>query len=176
MAALLAPVGYVVQDVVADAMTVEVVPEVDEQSNPFDSRQLKLMHTTMQTLGRIAIIGGGITVSFINILLFYDVEKMVEAEKVAVYISIYRLGVHVFRAESDFANGNTRDLRGRLITCEHGKRRVTRTEVDGSFTVLADQYDGKPLNSPNDVVVKSNGTVWFTDPDYQTGNIAAKID
>lgn len=76
------------------------------------------------------------------------------------------LGIHVFRAESDFANGNTRDLRGRLITCEHGKRRVTRTEVDGSITVLADRYDGKRLNSPNDVVVKANGTVWFTDPDY----------
>jgi gluconolactonase len=75
-------------------------------------------------------------------------------------------GVEIFRADSGFANGNTRDKRGRLITCEHGLRRVTRTEVDGSIVVLADQFDNKKLNSPNDVVIKSDGSVWFTDPDY----------
>ncbi len=75
-------------------------------------------------------------------------------------------GVSVFRSESNFANGNTRDRQGRLVSCEHGARRVTRTEADGSITVLADSYKGKKLNSPNDVVVKSDGTVWFTDPDY----------
>jgi gluconolactonase len=72
--------------------------------------------------------------------------------------------VSVYRKPSCFANGNTRDRQGRLVTCEHGGRRVTRTEYDGSITVLIDRFDGKPLNSPNDVVVKSDGTIWFTDP------------
>lgn len=75
-------------------------------------------------------------------------------------------GVSVFRPNSNFANGNTRDLQGRLVTCEHGTRRVTRTEADGSITVLADQFQGKRLNSPNDVVVHRDGAVWFTDPTY----------
>ena len=75
-------------------------------------------------------------------------------------------GVSPYRAPSNFANGNTRDLQGRLVTCEHGTRRVTRTEYDGQITVLADGYQGKRLNSPNDVVVKSDGSIWFTDPHY----------
>jgi gluconolactonase len=74
--------------------------------------------------------------------------------------------VRIFRSPSRFANGNTLDRQGRLVTCEHGARRVTRTEPDGSITVIADRYEGRPLNSPNDVVVRSDGTVWFTDPDY----------
>jgi gluconolactonase len=73
-------------------------------------------------------------------------------------------GVTVFRKPSDFANGNTRDREGRLVTCEHGGRRVTRTEYDGAVTVLMDSFEGKRLNSPNDVVVKSDGSIWFTDP------------
>ncbi len=72
--------------------------------------------------------------------------------------------VTVFRKPSNFGNGNTRDRQGRLITCEHGGRRVTRTEIDGSITVLMEMFDGKRLNSPNDVVVKSDGSIWFTDP------------
>ena len=72
----------------------------------------------------------------------------------------------VFRAPSHNANGNTRDRAGRLITCEHGSRRVTRTERDGTITVLAERYKGKRLNSPNDAVVKSDGSIWFTDPPY----------
>ncbi|WP_249673687.1 SMP-30/gluconolactonase/LRE family protein [Pseudomonas abieticivorans] len=75
-------------------------------------------------------------------------------------------GVSVFRAASNFANGNTRDLQGRLVTCEHGTRRVTRTEPDGSITVLAERFEGRRLNSPNDVVVHRDGAVWFTDPTY----------
>lgn len=75
-------------------------------------------------------------------------------------------GTSVFRDRSNFANGNTRDRQGRLVSCEHGTRRVTRTEPDGSITVIADSFRGKRLNSPNDVVVKSDGTVWFTDPNY----------
>jgi gluconolactonase len=72
--------------------------------------------------------------------------------------------VSVFRKPSNFANGNTRDRQGRLVTCEHGGRRIIRTEYDGSITVLADNLGGKRLNSPNDAVVKSDGSVWFTDP------------
>jgi len=71
-----------------------------------------------------------------------------------------------FRSPADFANGHTRDRQGRLVSCEHLTRRVTRTEYDGSITVLVDQFDGKPLNAPNDVVVTSDGSVWFTDPGY----------
>ncbi|WP_321893087.1 SMP-30/gluconolactonase/LRE family protein [Paraburkholderia tropica] len=74
--------------------------------------------------------------------------------------------VATWRYPSDKANGLTRDREGRLIACEHGARRVTRTEYDGSITVIADRYDGKPLNSPNDVVVASDGAVWFTDPPF----------
>jgi gluconolactonase len=72
--------------------------------------------------------------------------------------------VSAFRTPSNNANGNTRDRQGRIVTCEHLTRRVTRTEYDGRITVLADNFDGKRLNSPNDVVVKSDGSIWFTDP------------
>jgi gluconolactonase len=72
----------------------------------------------------------------------------------------------VFRSPSNYSNGNTRDGQGRLITCEHDSRRVTRTEADGSITVLIDHYQGKPMNAPNDVVVHSSGIIWFTDPGY----------
>ena len=74
--------------------------------------------------------------------------------------------VSVFRQPSQNSNGNTTDRQGRLVSCEHLARRVTRTEHDGSITVLADRFEGKRLNSPNDVVVKSDGSVWFTDPTY----------
>jgi gluconolactonase len=74
--------------------------------------------------------------------------------------------VSVFRSPSNFANGHTRDTSGRLVSCEHGTRRVTRTEIDGSVTVLADSFNGKRLNSPNDVIVHSGGSIWFTDPTY----------
>jgi gluconolactonase len=75
-------------------------------------------------------------------------------------------GLSTYRQPSAFANGGTRDREGRLVSCLHGQRAVVRTELDGSVTVLADRYAGKRLNSPNDVVVKSDGTVWFTDPHY----------
>jgi gluconolactonase len=74
--------------------------------------------------------------------------------------------VDIFRSASNNSNGNTRDRQGRLLTCEHLTRRVTRTEPDGSITVIADRFEGKPLNSPNDVVVKSDGSIWFTDPPF----------
>jgi gluconolactonase len=72
----------------------------------------------------------------------------------------------VFRQPSNNANGNTRDRQGRLVTCEHDARRVTRTEYDGAITVICDLYQGKRLNSPNDVVVKRDGSIWFTDPQF----------
>ena len=74
--------------------------------------------------------------------------------------------VSVFRSPSNYSNGNTRDRRGHLVTCEHDSRRVTRTEYDGAITVLADRYQGKLLNAPNDLAVHSDGAVWFTDPGY----------
>ena len=72
----------------------------------------------------------------------------------------------VFRQPSRYANGNTRDRQGRLITCEHDSRRVTRTEHDGTITILIDRFEGKLLNGPNDVVVHQDGSIWFTDPGY----------
>jgi len=74
--------------------------------------------------------------------------------------------VSVFRTHSHYSNGNTRDREGRLVTCEHDSRRVTRTEHDGRITVLMDSFDGKKLNAPNDLVVASDGAIWFTDPGY----------
>ena len=74
--------------------------------------------------------------------------------------------VGVFRQPSGYANGHTRDRAGRLVSCEHGNRRVSRTEHDGTVTVLADRYQGKRLNSPNDVIERSDGSIWFTDPAY----------
>jgi gluconolactonase len=95
-----------------------------------------------------------------NYLLWSDIPN----NRIMQYVE--GLGVRIWREDSNNSNGNTRDRSGRLVTCEHGARRVTRTESDGSITVLASHYQGKRLNSPNDVVVKSDGTIWFTDPPY----------
>ena len=95
-----------------------------------------------------------------NCLLFSDIPN----NRIMRWIP--GLGTSVFREPSNYANGHTRDRQGRLISCEHGARRVTRTAHDGSITVIADSFEGKRLNSPNDVVVKSDGTIWFTDPHY----------
>ncbi len=75
-------------------------------------------------------------------------------------------GLTTYRQPANYTNGHTRDLQGRLISCQHGTRSVTRTEHDGTITPIADTYLGKRLNSPNDVVVKSDGSIWFTDPHY----------
>jgi hypothetical protein len=93
LSALLAPVGYVVQDVVADAMTVEAVPRIDKSGRPIDPAKIRLMHTTMQTLGRVAVVGGGIFVALLNIYKFSGVETMSEADKVRVYIDIFQLAL-----------------------------------------------------------------------------------
>jgi gluconolactonase len=95
-----------------------------------------------------------------NYLLWSDIPN----NRIMQYVE--GLGVRVWRHPSNNTNGHTRDREGRLVSCEHGGRRVSRTEYDGSITVLADKYKGKRLNSPNDVVVKSDGSVWFTDPPY----------
>lgn len=90
-------------------------------------------------------------------------------------------GVSLFRQSSDFDNGHTRDREGRLISCCHRARCITRTEFDGQITVLADRFEGRRLNSPNDVVVKSDGSIWFTDPpygiqtDYEGGKQTAEL-
>lgn len=89
LSVLLAPVGYVVQDAVADAMTVEAVPQVNERGQPFDEQTRKLMHTTMQTLGRVAIVGGGILVAVINVYVFTGIEGLPEAEIVRLYRQVY---------------------------------------------------------------------------------------
>ncbi len=95
-------------------------------------------------------------------LIFSDIpnDRMMRWDETTGAVGVFRGPV------GRYANGNTVDREGRLVTCEHGGRRVTRTEHDGSVTTLVDRYDGKRLNSPNDVVVKSDGTIWFTDPAY----------
>ena len=95
LSALLSPVGYVLQDVVADAMTVEAVPRVDAQGRPLDPAVLRLMHTTMQTLGRVAIIGGGVLVALINVYVFSGVEQMAEGAKVEAYLEVYRMALAI---------------------------------------------------------------------------------
>ena len=79
--------------------------------------------------------------------------------------------VSIFRNPSGNSNGNTFDWEGRQISCQHGNRQVVRYELDGTMTVLADQYEGQPFNSPNDAVVHPNGSIWFTDPPYGTQNV-----
>lgn len=95
----------------------------------------------------------------LNCLLFSDIPN----QRIMRWVEG---GTSVFRQPSNFANGHNRDRQGRLISCEHGARRVTRTEIDGAITVLADSYMGKKLNSPNDLVCHSDGSIWFTDPTY----------
>ncbi len=93
-------------------------------------------------------------------LLWSDIpnDRMLRWDEADGHVSVFR--------QSGYANGNTRDRQGRLITCEHGGRRVIRTEYDGAITVLMERWQGKRLNSPNDVVVKSDGSIWFTDPPF----------
>ena len=95
ISALLAPVGYVVQDVVADAMTVEAVPKFTRDGKPFDKETLRLMHTTMQTLGRVAIIGGSVLVAVLNVFMFSGVEALTQAQKVGVYTNIYLIALFI---------------------------------------------------------------------------------
>jgi gluconolactonase len=92
-----------------------------------------------------------------------------------------RGGISVFREPSGFANGHARDRQGRLISCSHRHRCITRTELDGGITALADRFEGKRLNAPNDVVCRSDGSIWFSDPlygistDYEGGKQIAEL-
>lgn len=95
VSALLAPIGYVLQDAVADAMTVEAVPHIDEQGQAIEPERLKLMHTTMQTLGRVAIIGGSVFVALLNIYAFAGVQHLTEAEKLTRYAQVYTLALGI---------------------------------------------------------------------------------
>jgi hypothetical protein len=95
LSVLLDPIGYVIQDAVADAMTVEAVPRVDEQGRPFDEQTRKLMHTTMQTLGRVAIVGGGILVALINVYVFTGVEGLPQTEIVRLYQEVYLMALAI---------------------------------------------------------------------------------
>src|SRR5690606_3770440 len=103
---------------------------------------------------------GPVWFGYLDMLLFSDIPN----NRMLRYVP--GLGVTPFRSPSNFVNGNTRDREGRLISCSHGARAVLRTELDGTITTLVDRHQGKRLNSPNDVVVKSDGTIWFTDPSY----------
>ena len=87
-------------------------------------------------------------------------DRMMRWDETTGHVGVFRGGL------GHYTNGNSVDRDGRLVSCEHGTRRVTRTEHDGSITVLADRFEGKRFNSPNDVVVKSDGSIWFTDPAY----------
>ena len=127
IAALLAPVGYVVQDVVADAMTVEAVPRVDRNGNPFGQAQLKSMHTTMQLLGRVAIIGGGILVALANVVLLQGVGELPEEGKAAAYLFIYQLAL-IIPLVSVFGVVLATWLRHRSIA-HHVKQGRTRREA-----------------------------------------------
>lgn len=93
-------------------------------------------------------------------LIFSDVKAN------TMYRWTEQRGIEVFRSPSHFSNGNTIDTQGNLITCEHGRRAISKTDEQGNVQILVDKLEGKRLNSPNDVVVKSDGTIWFTDPPY----------
>jgi len=95
LSTLLAPVGYVLQDVVADAMTVEAVPRVDERGKPFDETRIRLMHTTMQTLGRVAIVGGTLIVSLVSYFMFSGIDGMDEAGKLRIYTHIFQVALAI---------------------------------------------------------------------------------
>lgn len=139
--ALLAPIGYVLQDVVADAMTVEAVPRIDENGNKLDLEKRKLMHVTMQTLGRVAIIGGGVLVSVANVFLLRDAGALPEAEKEAVYLLVYELALIIPLISIlgvVFASWLQRRERKRFLAQGH-----SRQEVDKLLSV---HFESPPVN------------------------------
>jgi gluconolactonase len=126
-----------------------------------DFAELVLPNAPLQTLGRdFGWLEGPVWCADANQLLVSDLPN----DRILRWTE--DSGISVFRQPSGFANGHTRDRQGRLIGCSHRDRCIHRTELDGSITILADRYQGKRLNSPNDVVVHSDGAIWFTDPQY----------
>ena len=124
-----------------------------------------LSNATLETLATgFRWIEGPVWMGDANCLLFQDLPN----DRTMRWIE--GLGVSVYRAPSNFANGQTRDRQGRLIACSHRGRCLYRTEYNGHVTTLVDRHAGKRLNSPNDVVVKSDGSIWFTDPLYGISN------
>ena len=123
-----------------------------------DNAQLEVLATGLRWIEGLVWMGDA------NCLLFQDLPR----NRTLRWIE--DVGVSTYRAPSAFANGQTRDRQGRLIACSHQDRCIYRTEWDGAITRLADRHDGRRLNAPNDVVVKSDGTIWFTDPLYGISN------
>jgi gluconolactonase len=120
-----------------------------------------LSNATLETLASgFRWIEGPVWMGDANCLLFQDLPN----DRTMRWTE--GLGVSVYRSPSNYANGQTRDRQGRLIACSHRGRCLYRTEYDGRITTLVDRHDGKRLNAPNDVVVKSDGSIWFTDPLY----------
>jgi hypothetical protein len=141
LATLLAPIGYVVQDVVADAMTVEAVPRVDDDGQPIATAELKAMHTTMQTLGRVAIIGGSVAVSILNIFLLHGVGALPEAQKSAAYLSVYQLALCIPLVS----------VLGVIAASWLRRRALTRLAAEGhsraqSEAILSRHVDPPPVN------------------------------
>jgi gluconolactonase len=135
-------------------------PAIESLDSRFDG--LKIGNTAVERLWTGARWAEGpVWFGDLRCLLFSDIpnDRMLRWDEATGAVT-------VFRSPSHYSNGNTRDRQGRLVTCEHQARRVTRTEHDGRITVLADSYDGKRLNAPNDVVVAHDGAIWFTDPGY----------
>ena len=139
---ILGPVGYVIQDVVADAMTVEAVPEQDENGDDIDPDQLKIMHTTMQTLGRFAIIGGTVLVSLANVILFSDVDSLDSAARIDLYANIYLYaliipaisiaGVILARLQHSYRNARIRKL-NHTPTSAHQRPEINWSILLGSL-------------------------------------------
>ena len=139
-------------------------------------RRLILQNATLQTVGQdFAWLEGPVWFGDANHLLVSDIPN----DRILRWTQ--ETGISVFRQPSGFENGHTRDRQGRLIGCSHQRRCITRTELDGTLTVLADRFEGARLNSPNDVVVHSDGAIWFTDPhygintDYEGGKQTAEL-
>ncbi len=159
LAALLAPVGYMMQDTVADAMTVEAVPRVDEQGRPIDPATRRLMNTTMQTLGRVAIIGGGVLVSGVNVALFAGAEALPQAEKVAIYLEVYCYAL-VIPALS---------VAGVLLALAMRRRRRAALAAQGyAGAALAEMIDGRQeTTQPNWAIL--GGSLAFVAVSLVTG-------
>jgi len=141
---LLGPIGYVVQDAVADAMTVDAVPRVDEQGQPFDQPTIKIMHTTMQTLGRVAIVGGGILVAMVNVYVFTGVEGLPQAEIVRLYKQVYLMAL-VIPFVSVLGVGVAWFLQQRHVR-QLGQQGFTREQVD---EMLRDRGSEVDATKPN---------------------------
>ena len=158
-------------------MNIPTKPEI-QIVDPEMKRLIHQNESIFRIGGSFQFVEGPVWLKEDECLLFSDIRASI------IYKWSFDQGLSEWRKPSHNANGNTVDKEGRLTTCELGSRRVTRTEKDGKITVLAKTYQGKRLNSPNDVVVKRDGTIWFTDPPYglspemkeQSANYVFRLD